>query len=174
MDRQIERINQKLEQYLKVFINYRQEQWPDWLGTTGFVYSNKIHLATKVSFFKTNYSQDPQMGFEGRRKGKFEAAEKFVERMKKIQKETKAALGKVQEEIKKYANRKQEEGKEYKVRDLVLLSTKDLKWQMVGRRLEKLTEQFVGSYRVKGIVSTNAIELELPSSIKIHSIVNVS
>jgi len=174
MDRQMERINQKLEQYLKVFINYRQEQWPDWLGTTGFVYSNKIHLATKVSFFKTNYSQDPQMGFEGRRKGKFEAAEKFVERMKKIQKETKAALGKVQEEIKKYANRKQEEGKEYKVRDLVLLSTKDLKWQMVGRRLEKLTEQFVGSYRVKGIVSTNAIELELPSSIKIHSIVNVS
>jgi len=170
----MERINQKLEQYLKVFINYRQEQWPDWLGTTGFVYSNKIHLATKVSFFKTNYSQDPQMGFEGRRKGKFEAAEKFVERMKKIQKETKAALGKVQEEIKKYANRKQEEGKEYKVRDLVLLSTKDLKWQMVGRRLEKLTEQFVGSYRVKGIVSTNAIELELPSSIKIHSIVNVS
>ena len=170
----MERNNQKLEQYLKVFINYRQEQWPDWLGTTGFVYSNKIHLATKVSFFKTNYSQDPQMGFEGRRKGKFEAAEKFVERMKKIQKETKAALGKVQEEIKKYANRKQEEGKEYKVRDLVLLSTKDLKWQMVGRRLEKLTEQFVGSYRVKGIVSTNAIELELPSSIKIHSIVNVS
>jgi len=30
------------------------------------------------------------------------------------------------------------------------------------------------SYRVKGIVSTNAIELELPSSIKIHPIVNVS
>jgi len=29
-------------------------------------------------------------------------------------------------------------------------------------------------YRVKGIVSTNAIELELPSSIKIHPIVNVS
>jgi len=127
MDRQIERINQKLEQYLKVFINYRQEQWPDWLGTAGFIYNNKIHLATKVSSFKTNYGQDPQMGFEGRRKGKSEAAEKFVERMKKIQKKAKAALGKVQEEIKKYADRKQEEEKEYKVRDLVLLSIKDLK-----------------------------------------------
>jgi len=40
--------------------------------------------------------------------------------------------------------------------------------------LEKLTEQFVGLYKVKGIVSTNAIELELPNSIKIHPIVNVS
>jgi len=45
---------------------------------------------------------------------------------------------------------------------------------MKGRRSEKLTEQFVGPYKVKRIVSSNAIELELPRSIKIHSVVNVS
>jgi len=45
---------------------------------------------------------------------------------------------------------------------------------MVERRLEKLTEWFVGPYRVKRIILTNAIELELPSSVKIHSIVNMS
>jgi len=28
-DGQIERINQELEQYLRVFIDHRQEQWPD-------------------------------------------------------------------------------------------------------------------------------------------------
>jgi len=28
-DRQIERINQELEQYLRLFINHRQEQWLD-------------------------------------------------------------------------------------------------------------------------------------------------
>ena len=58
--------------------------------------------------------------------------------------------------------------------DLVLLSTKDLKYQMVGRRTEKLIERFVGLYKVKSIVSTNAIELELPSTVKIHPVVNVS
>jgi len=58
MDGQIERINQELEQYLRVFIDHRQEQWPDWLGTAEFVYDNKIYLATKVSPFKANYSQD--------------------------------------------------------------------------------------------------------------------
>jgi len=56
----------------------------------------------------------------------------------------------------------------------VLLSTKDLKYQMVGRRTEKLTERFVGPYKVKAIILTNAIELELPNSIKIHPVVNVS
>jgi len=60
------------------------------------------------------------------------------------------------------------------VEDLILLSTKDLKYQMVGRRMEKLTERFVRSYRVKSIVLTNALELELPSIVKIHPVLNVS
>ena len=50
-----------------------------------FVYNNKIHVATKTLPFKVNYSQDLRMGFEGRRKGKYEVAGKFIERMKKIQ-----------------------------------------------------------------------------------------
>jgi len=83
-DGQTERINQELEQYLRVFIDHRQEQWLDWLGTAEFAYNNKIHAATKTSPFKANYSQDPRMGFEGRRKEKYEAAGKFVEKMKKI------------------------------------------------------------------------------------------
>ena len=45
---------------------------------------------------------------------------------------------------------------------------------MKGRRSEKLTEHFVGPYKIKGIVSSNAIELELPKSIKIHPVVNIS
>jgi len=174
MDGQTERINQELEQYLRVFINHRQEQWPDWLGMVEFAYNNKIHVATKTLPFKANYGQNPRMGFEGRRKGKYKVAGKFVERIKKIQEEAKAALGKAQEKMKKFGNRRQGEGEEYRVGDLVLLSTKDLKWQMKGRRSEKLTECFVGPYKVKGIISSNAIELELPKSIKIHPVVNVS
>ena len=71
-----------------------------------FAYNNKIHAATKISLFKANYGQDPRMGFEGKRKGKYKVVERFVERMKKIQEEAKAVLGKVQEEIKKFANRR--------------------------------------------------------------------
>ena len=76
--------------------------------------------------------------------------------------------------MKKFADWKRGKGEEYRIGDSVLLSTKDLKWQMKGKRLEKLTEHFVGPYKVKGIVSSNAIELELPKSIKIHPVVNVS
>ena len=40
--------------------------------------------------------------------------------------------------------------------------------------MEKLTERFIGPYQVKGIISTNAIELDLPNTVKIHPVVNVS
>ena len=173
-DGQTERLNQELEQYLRVFINHRQEQWPDWLGIAEFAYNNKIHTATKILLFKANYSQDPRMGFEEKRKRKYKAAGKFMEKIKKIQKEAKAALGKAQEEIKKFADRKRGKREEYRVGDLVLLSTEDLKWQMKERRLEKLTEHFVDFYKVKRIVSSNVIELELPKSIRIHPVVNIS
>jgi len=76
--------------------------------------------------------------------------------------------------MKRYADRERGEVEEYRVGDLVLLSTKDLKYQMVGRRMEKFTEYFVGPYKVKPIISSNAIELDLPSTIKIHLVVNVS
>jgi len=45
---------------------------------------------------------------------------------------------------------------------------------MKRRRSEKLMEHFVGPYKVKRIISSNAIELELPRTIKIYPVVNVS
>jgi len=76
--------------------------------------------------------------------------------------------------MKKQADRKRGEAEEYQVGDLVLLSTKNLKWQMEGRRMEKLMERFVGPYKVKRIISNNMVELELPRTIRIHPVVNVS
>jgi len=99
--------------------------------------------------FKANYGQDSRIGFEVRKKRKYKGAEKFVTKMKEIQEETKAALGKVQKEIKRYIDRKRTKVNEYKEGDLVILSTKDLKYQMVGKRTEKLTKRFVGPYKIK-------------------------
>jgi len=71
------------ELLLKVvtFIDHRQEQWPEWLGTAEFTYNNKAHSSTKTSPFKANHGQDPRMGFEERKKERYAGAEKFVEKM---------------------------------------------------------------------------------------------
>ena len=71
-------------------------------------------------------------------------------------------------------DRERGEVEKYRVYNLVLLSTKNLKYQMARRHIEKFMECFVGPYKVKAIISSNAIELKLPSTIKIHLVVDVS
>ena len=83
-DGQTDRVNQELEQYLRMFIDHRQEQWPDWLGTAEFVYNGKVYSNKKILSFKANYRQDPRIGFKVRKKGKYKGAGKFVIKMKKI------------------------------------------------------------------------------------------
>jgi len=133
-----------------------------------------MYSSTKTSPFKVNYKQDARMGFETKKKEKYKGAEKFMTKMREIQKEAKVVLEKAQEEMKKYTDRRRAKVNKYKVEDLVMLSTKDLKYQMIGRRTEKLTERFVGPYKIKKIVLSNAVKLELPSIVKIHLVVNIS
>jgi len=65
------------------------------LGTAEFVYNNKTYSSTKTLSFKANYEQDPKMEFKTRKKEKYKGVEKFVTKVKEIQKEVKAILGKI-------------------------------------------------------------------------------
>jgi len=41
-DRQTERMNQELEQYLRFFVDHRQKDWPEWLASVEFAVNNKV------------------------------------------------------------------------------------------------------------------------------------
>ena len=77
-DGQMERLNQDVEQYLRLFVSQRQNDWPEWIACAEFAYDNKVHSATKVSPFYANYGQHPRMGIEPRRAGKSELAKEFA------------------------------------------------------------------------------------------------
>jgi len=67
-DGQTERTNQELEQYLRMYINHRQNNWAKWLATAEFAFNNKMHTATKTSPFQVNYGRELRMGFDIRKK----------------------------------------------------------------------------------------------------------
>jgi len=144
------------------------------LTTTEFVFNNKVHIATKSSSFKINYGRELRMGFEIRKKRKYEKAKKFVKETKKIHKETKVALRKSQKEMKRYTDKNRKKVVDYKVGDKVLLSTKDLMWQIRDKEMEKLMEKFVELYKIKKIILENVVELELLVLMKIQLVVNIS
>ena len=92
--------------------------------------------------------------------------------MKKVHKEAETALKKIQEKMKRYVDHSKKETKNWKKGNRVLLSTKDLVFK--ERLAKKLMEQYVGLYTIEKIVSLNAVKLRLPSSMRIHLVVNVS
>jgi len=87
------------------------------MAAAEFAINNKIHTATKVLPFIANYGRELRMGGDIRRKGKVESVTEFVERMKKVHKEAKAALKKTQEEMKRYADRGRKETENWKKGD---------------------------------------------------------
>ena len=91
-DGQMEQMNQELEQYLRFFVEHRQKDWLEWLVSAEFVVNNKVHIATKVSPFMANYGREMRMGGDIRKRGKMEKATEFMERIKRVHKEARAAL----------------------------------------------------------------------------------
>ena len=53
-DAQTERVNQILEQYLRIYINYQQDDWANLLPLMEFTYNNTAHSATQVMPFFAN------------------------------------------------------------------------------------------------------------------------
>ncbi len=53
-----------------------------------------------------------------------------------------------------------------------MLSIKNLVFKK--RLARKLVDRYVGPYKIEEIVSTNMIKLQLPKSMRIHLVVNVS
>ena len=74
--------------------------------------------------------------------------------------------------MKRYADRGRKETEVWKRGDKVLLSTKDLVFK--ERPSKKLTERYIGPYAIEEVVLSNVVKLQLPSSMRIHLVVNVS
>ena len=170
---QIERTNQELEQYLRIYINYRQNNWSEWLATAEFAFNNKVHTATKMSPFQANYERELRMSFNIRKKEKNMKAEEFARKMKDKHEKARVVLVKSQKEMKKQTDRSRKEVEEYKVDNKILISTKDFSIELIKRATKKLTEKFIGPYVIRKIMSENAVELELPASLRIHLVVNI-
>ena len=90
---------------MRFFVGHRQKDWLEWLASVEFAVNNKVHTATKVSSFMTNYGREMRMGEDIRKRGKVEKATEFVERIKRVHEEARAALKKAQEDMKRQADK---------------------------------------------------------------------
>src|SRR5882724_7306187 len=60
-DGQTERMNQTLEQYLRVYCNYQQDNWSELLPSAEFAYSNTLSATTGITPFFANKGYHPNL-----------------------------------------------------------------------------------------------------------------
>ncbi|GLB43148.1 putative retrotransposable element tf2 155 kda protein type 1-like [Lyophyllum shimeji] len=170
-DGQTERVNQELEQYLRVFCNERQDDWDDLLPEAEFQYNNHVHSATKFMPFMLDTGRNPRMGFEPRPlNSNNETANEFFERMKLAQEEAKAALAKAKDDMARYYDQRRIPAPEYKPGDRVYLDASDIQ---TTRPSKKLSHRYLGPYTIERQVGPLAYKLRLPRSMsRLHPVFN--
>ena len=128
-------------------------------------------MATHVSSFYANYGYNPRMDIKPRRVMKSEPARAFAEQMKNIHEEAGAALSKVHDNMQHYMDFNRSDTPNYKVGDKVWLSTKNLN---INHSTRKLAEHQLGPFMIIKVISPNTMKLKLPTSFRIHDVINVS
>jgi hypothetical protein len=170
-DGQTERVNQELEQYLRLFVGERQDDWADLLPMAEFQYNNHIHASTQQTPFFLDSGHHPRMGFEPQQPSQLESVNEFTDRMKLALEEAKAALTKAKDDMARYYNQRRLPTPTHKPGDLVYLDASDISTTRPSR---KLSHRRLGPFTVERQVSQNAYRLRLPFSMRrLHPVFNV-
>jgi transposase InsO family protein len=106
-DGQTERLNQTLEQYLRNYIGFQQDDWVKLLPLVQFAYNSSLYTSTKMSPFYANYSYEPE-AYKHPRKDptQAEGAVIAVTKLKELQESLKKELEFVNNKMTAYANKK--------------------------------------------------------------------
>ena len=173
-DGQTERINAVLERYLRAYVSYLQDDWADWLPLAEFATNSVQSETTHVSPFFANYGFHPRMGFEPVPPASLPAtldAERFARRMQMITEFVRTEIVSAQARYEDQANRRRQPARRYHVGQYVWLDARNIK---TLRPLKKLDWKNLGPFRIKEIISPHAYKLDLPASMRIHPVFNVS
>jgi hypothetical protein len=170
-DGQTERQNQTIEQYLRAFATYEQDNWVDLLPLAEYAYNTSVHATTRVTPFFANYGYHPEMHIKPPKEARFRSERAADQRLSKLQaarNRLRESILEAQEPQTRYAG-----GKEmtFEVGDKVWLSAKYIQ---TVRPSKKLDYKELGPFKVTKVINRKAYRLELPYSMKVHNVFHVS
>jgi hypothetical protein len=169
-DGQTERVNQTLEQYLRCFIDFQQDNWVSLLPLAEFSYNNSFHTSIKSSPFFANYGFNPSFEFLDS-DSSVPLANTKVKEMKEVQEELVKELEKAKESQKKFADRKRMDGPVFEIGDKVWLLRKNIKTQ---RPSIKLDHRKLGPYKIVERIGELAYRIKFTQPTTLHDVFHVS
>lgn len=172
-DGQTERVNQVLEQYLRIFTSYNQDDWSSLLPQASLAYNNSIHSATKFTPFYSNFGYHPRWVNELVSSNTTEIPEgvRIASSIIDIHKQCSHNIAEVNKLYAKSYDKKRLVHPPYRKGDQVMLSMENIR---TLRPMKKLDLRQSGPFTITETIGTHAYRLQLPNTMKVHNVFHAS
>lgn len=187
-DGQTERQNQELETYLRIYMNYKQDNWVDLLAYAEYAYNSKAHSAHGESPIKVAFGISPK-GFDmipdehwlRKPPQVWDKDAKAPDLRRQVQgritqwhelwEAAKSSLEQAQRSNAKWYNTKRSE-RHFAEGDSVLLRSKNI---TTSRPSKKFDARYLGPFTITQRIGKLAYKLALPQAMsRLHPVFNVS
>ena len=173
-DGQTERVNGVINQYVRCYCTYLQDNWVELLATCEFAYNNTVHTSTGVTPFMANTGMNPRMGPIGTAHSISGNANLLVEKLDHLETLLCENLEQSQADMKKFADENRRDVPSYKPGDKVFVSAKNIS---TNRPKQKWNPLRMGPYKIIGEAypGLSAYVVQLPESLKLlHPVFHTS
>jgi transposase InsO family protein len=169
-DGQTERMNQTLEQYLRLYVDDEQSNWSTLLPQAAFAYNATKQDTIGMSPFFANYGREPRLTTDAEGYLPTEATAVAGD-LQSLHQQLRSDIRFLNHRMAKTANKKRIEGPILKKGDKVYLWRRNIKTKRQSGKLDFLK---LGPFKIKAIKGPVNYELELPQKMRIHPVFHVS
>jgi len=167
-DRQTERTNSTLEQYLRAYVNYQQDNWKALLPMAEFAYINGYQERIKRTPFFANSGVHPEYQTIGHlMQGKTTPPEDMSQLHDILQ----AQMTEAQLRHNEYCDAGRKPDPNLQSGDMVWLLSRNIR---MTRPCKKLDHKKIGPFKILAKIGGSAYKLDLPPSMRIHNTFHIS
>ena len=163
-------LNQHIEQYIRMYCTYEQNNWSKLLPLAEFAYNNSVNSAISTTPFVADLGLHPRSWVvhdpslqKTSSKEIFNLQRNIDDRIELLRELMESA----QKAYSTQANKSRMKGPDYKVGDYVMLNRKNIK---TVRSKMKFDAKFMGPFKIIKKLSDVAFKLELPPTWKIYPV----
>jgi hypothetical protein len=171
-DGQTEQMNQTLEQYLRVYCNYQQDNWADLLPIAEFAYNNTPNATTGISPFCANKGYHLNISVHLEKELTSSRTHNFITDLDKLHQYLRDTISAAQKRYQISADCCRTPALDFQIGEKVFVKVEHFR---TTRPSKKLSEKYLGPFDIITRAGSRSFTLQLPDHFRsVHLVFHVS